>query len=308
MTQGVTDPDVHRSFLFRVEDWQGPSASTTASLPLTFRITLAPLLGKAIWGWFGDLVDSVAMVTIVCGLYTSLGLGAKQIMGGMQRLNWLKSDLTEQETTDSTSWCIAIITCFATLSVISGLNYGIKTVSQTAFLLGNFLLLTVFFLDAPWYRLNVMVQSLGYHIQHFIEIGFYTDAFAQLSTSKGADQSWMDWWTIFSGAGGSPGRHLWAPSWPVSPGVAPSAMCFFTLCRCHSSVPFFGLARLAWPPSECTAGPPFCPTWASNFTRMRISTSTPPATSDLQVLASATACRSRSTTQTMLQPRVRHGH
>ncbi|CAE8648789.1 unnamed protein product, partial [Polarella glacialis] len=68
----------------------------------------------------------------------------------------------------------------------------------------NFLLLTVFFLDAPWYLLNVMVQSLGYHIQHFIEIGFYTDAFAQLATGegapndgKGANQAWMDWWTIF---------------------------------------------------------------------------------------------------------------
>ncbi|CAE8620731.1 unnamed protein product [Polarella glacialis] len=122
----------------------------------------------------------------------------------MQRLSWLNSDLTEQGITDSTSWCIAIITCFATLSVISGLDYGIKTISQTAFLLGNFLLLTVFFLDAPWYLLNVMVQSLGYHIQHFIEIGFYTDAFAQLATGegapndgKGANQAWMDWWTIF---------------------------------------------------------------------------------------------------------------
>ncbi|CAE8643079.1 unnamed protein product [Polarella glacialis] len=173
-------------------------------LPLTFRTTLAPLFGKAIWGWFGDLLDILTIVTIVAGLCTSLGLGAKQIVGGMQRLSWLKSDLTEQDLTDSTSWCIAIITCFATLSVISGLNYGIKTLSQTAFLLGNFLLLTVVFLDGPWYLLNVMVQSLGYHIQHFIEIGFYTDAFAQLAKGEGApndgsgaDPAWMDWWTIF---------------------------------------------------------------------------------------------------------------
>ncbi|CAE8729255.1 unnamed protein product [Polarella glacialis] len=106
-------------------------------LPLTFRVTLAPLFGKAIWGWFGDLVDILAIVTIVAGL------------------------------------------C-------------------------NFLLLTVFFLDAPWYLLNVMVQSLGYHIQNFIEISFVTDAFAQLAKGEGApndglgaDPAWMDWWTIF---------------------------------------------------------------------------------------------------------------
>ncbi|CAE8656190.1 unnamed protein product [Polarella glacialis] len=70
------------------------------------------------------------------------------------------SDLTEQETTDSTNWCIASITCFATLSVIPGLNFGIKTISQTAVLVGNSLPLTVFFLDAAWILLNVMVQSL----------------------------------------------------------------------------------------------------------------------------------------------------
>ena len=89
-----------------------------------------------------------------------LGLGCLADRGRHERLGWLKSDLAEQETTDSTSWCIAIITCFATLSVIPGLNFGIKTISQTAVLVGNSLPLTVFFLDAAWILLNVMVQSL----------------------------------------------------------------------------------------------------------------------------------------------------
>ncbi|CAE8613157.1 unnamed protein product [Polarella glacialis] len=50
--------------------------------PLTFRITLAPLFGKVIWGWFRDLVDSLAMVTFVAGICTSMGLDTKQIVGG----------------------------------------------------------------------------------------------------------------------------------------------------------------------------------------------------------------------------------
>jgi len=131
-------------------------------------------------------------------------MGAKQIVVGLQRLEILDSDLDENGLVASETWTIIIVTCFATLSVISGLNYGIKTLSQTAFILGNFILLTVFFLDEPWYLLNLMVQSAGYHLQHFVEISFYTDAFAQLASGegtpndgKGAASAWMDWWTIF---------------------------------------------------------------------------------------------------------------
>merc|ERR1712217_324549 len=155
-------------------------------------------------GVFGDIFDVVTIVTIVFGLCTSLGLGAKQIVVGMQRLELLDKDLDENGLVASETWTIIIVTCFATLSVISGLNYGIKTLSQTAFILGNFILLTVFFLDEPWYLLNLMVQSAGYHLQHFVEISFYTDAFAQLASGegtpndgKGAASAWMDWWTIF---------------------------------------------------------------------------------------------------------------
>ncbi|CAE8608184.1 unnamed protein product, partial [Polarella glacialis] len=50
----------------------------------------------------------------------------------------------------------------------------------------------------------------------------------------------MDWWTIFYWGWWISWAPLWAPSWPVSPGVAPSAMCFFTVCRCHSSILWFG--------------------------------------------------------------------
>jgi len=173
-------------------------------LPLCFRSTLAPLFGKATWGWFGDIVDVLTIVTIVSGLCTSLGLGAQQMVGGMQRLGWLDGDLSENGVTNAASVAVAVITCIATMSVVSGLNWGIQSLSQTAFVLGNFLLLVVFFGDSPWYLLNVLVQSVGYHFQHFIEISFDTDAFAQLRTGegapndgRGASSTWMNGWTLF---------------------------------------------------------------------------------------------------------------
>eukprot|EP00438_Fugacium_kawagutii_P003546 Skav202732 [mRNA] locus=scaffold1326:179462:181611:- [translate_table: standard] len=173
-------------------------------LPLCFRTTLAPLLGKATWGWLGDLLDIVTIVTIVAGLTTSLGLGAKQIVEGCRRLGWLPEDLTDEQLTTSSCWIIAIITVAATLSVVAGLEFGIKSVSYVAFMLGNFLILVVFCLDETWYLLNVFVSTLGFHFQYFLETAFDTDAFAQLGPGngqpvdgKGADPSWMDWWTIF---------------------------------------------------------------------------------------------------------------
>jgi choline-glycine betaine transporter len=173
-------------------------------LPLCFRTTLAPLFGKAIWGWLGDLIDIVTIITIVAGLCTSLGLGASQIVAGMQRLEWLDSDLDADGISKCACFVTGVITLLATISVVCGMDRGIKTCSQVAFVLGNFLLGTVFFLDAPWYILNVMVQSFGYHAQNFRQISFYTDAFAQLGRGegspvdgKGANAAWMDWWTIF---------------------------------------------------------------------------------------------------------------
>jgi choline-glycine betaine transporter len=173
-------------------------------LPLTFRTCLAPLFGKAIWGWMGDLLDVFTILTIVAGLCTSLGMGATQIVGGMKRLEMMDETMNEDETASAASWVIGVITVCATLSVACGLNYGIKTCSQIAFALGNFLLLTVFFLDEPWFILNLITQSIGYHFQNLIQLGFYTDAFAQLKNGQGkstdglgANGAWMDWWTIF---------------------------------------------------------------------------------------------------------------
>jgi len=173
-------------------------------LPLSMRSTLAPLFGKATWGWFGDLLDILTIATIVAGLCTSLGLGASQIIAGLMRLGVVDADSDEDAMTLYKMLVVAVITLCATGSVALGLDYGIKTISQTSFILGNFLLLVVFSLDEPWYLLNVIVQSFGWHMQNFIEISFFTDAFSQLAPGQGgpndglgAHQSWMDWWTIF---------------------------------------------------------------------------------------------------------------
>ena len=126
------------------------------------------------------------------------------MLEGCRRLGFLPEKLDEDQLTQTACWIIGIITMCATASVVAGLDVGIKSVSYVAFMLGNFLILVVFCLDETWYILNVLVSSLGFHLQHIIEISFDTDAFAQLRPGNGqpndglgADPSWMNGWTIF---------------------------------------------------------------------------------------------------------------
>ena len=70
----------------------------------------------------------------------------------------------KDELTNTAAVVIAIITICATLSVVAGLEFGIKTVSYAALMCGNVLMMVVFALDEPWYILNVIVQTVGYHL------------------------------------------------------------------------------------------------------------------------------------------------
>jgi len=197
-------------------------------LPLTYRTCFFPIFGKVTWGWIGDLIDSCTIAASIAGVCTSLGLGAQQIITGMQRIGVLNPTcvaasvvgdgnetftdagsvgidcLSEDNLTSNRCILIALITILATISVISGLDKGIKLLSQIAFSGGMALLCIVFILDDHWYILNVVTQAFGVYIQWIIQIGWFTDAFAQLKfgeghslDGEGANSAWMDWWTIF---------------------------------------------------------------------------------------------------------------
>jgi choline-glycine betaine transporter len=53
-------------------------------LPLTIRSAFYPLIKDRVWGWFGHLIDVVAVLATIFGLATSLGFGAQQAGAGLQ--------------------------------------------------------------------------------------------------------------------------------------------------------------------------------------------------------------------------------
>ena len=163
-------------------------------LPMTVRSCFYPLIGDKIYGWMGDVIDILSVVGTMFGVCTSLGLGAIQLNTGIHRLN---KDI-EISTTNQIIiiWCV---TACATVSVITGLKLGIRRLSEICFSIGMLLMLVVFFYDDTWYLLNLYVQSTGYYLQWIIQLGFHTDAFAQMGNSQDNKEvvNWMNDWTIF---------------------------------------------------------------------------------------------------------------
>jgi len=171
-------------------------------LPLTVRSTFFPILGKYTWGWIGDLIDGWSIVMTVAGVCTSLGLGVIQMNTGIRSLGWVSESANDTTVNTAIIW---VITAFATLSVVSGLEKGIKILSITGFSLGCLILFLCFVMEKSYYQLNLLVQSTGYYLQWGIfQLPFFTDAFGSLKEGEGravdgktAPAQWMGWWTVF---------------------------------------------------------------------------------------------------------------
>ena len=163
-------------------------------LPMTIRSCFYPLVGDRIFGYFGDVIDIFSVVSTMFGVCTSLGFGVISLNTGLNRLN---SGISET----ATNQIIIIwgVTLIATISVVSGLKVGIRRLSELCFCLGMFLMLFVFFHDDSWFIFNLYVQSIGYYLHSLLQLGFHTEAFAQLGNAPDGReaQEWMDDWTVF---------------------------------------------------------------------------------------------------------------
>ena len=106
-------------------------------MPLTLRSAFYPLFGKAVWGPLGHVVDVVAVLATLFGLAVSLGFGAEQIAGG---LNYLFG-ITPGNTTKVL--LITGIISIALVSVIAGLDKGVKRLSEINMIMAAALLLFV---------------------------------------------------------------------------------------------------------------------------------------------------------------------
>jgi len=155
-------------------------------LPLTIRSAFYPLLGERIHGRVGDLVDVLAVVSTMFGVATSLGLGAMQINAGLNHTIGLP------ESTEVQLLLIAAITVLATLSVVSGLRFGIRRLSELNMGLAWFLLVLVLLAGPTARLLSAFAENLGTYLQNLPRNSFWTASY-----DSAEKRDWLRDWTVF---------------------------------------------------------------------------------------------------------------
>lgn len=156
--------------------------SFNKGLPLTIRSAFYPIFGEKVWGWRGNVIDVIAVFSTLFGLATSLGYGATQASSGLNELFGVPMGTTTEVV------LIFAITAVAVVSVLRGLDGGVKVLSQVnmslALLLAIFVLLTgptLFLISFFWDSLVA-----------------YADYFVPLSTPFGReDVNYSQGWTAF---------------------------------------------------------------------------------------------------------------
>ena len=156
--------------------------SYNQGLPLTIRSAFYPILGDRVWGWWGHVIDTFAVISTVFGLATTIGIGAAQASSGIGFLTGMQISVGLQTT------LIAAITGLAVLSVLRGLDGGVKLLSDINMTIA--LILMVFVLIAG--PTLAILAGLG---DNFLA---YVQDTPKLTNWFGReDTAWFHDWTIF---------------------------------------------------------------------------------------------------------------
>lgn len=152
-------------------------------LPLTIRSALYPLIGDRIYGGIGHLVDLLAIFGTVFGVATTLGLGVVQINSGLNYLFGIEISTTNQVIT------ILVISIITTAAVVSGLNRGIRILSEINIWCSVVLVGFVLIAGPTLFILGYYLSGIGDYLVHFLPMGIWTD--------PDPEGGWQGTWTLF---------------------------------------------------------------------------------------------------------------
>jgi BCCT family betaine/carnitine transporter len=151
-------------------------------LPLTIRSAFYPIFGERVWGWTGHIIDTLAVFATLFGLATSLGFGAQQANAGLEYVYGIPNNTTVQVL------LISGITAIALVSVLRGLDGGVKVLSEINMLIATGLLLFVMFAAGITGILGDFIGGIGAYAQNILP----------LSNPVGReDTGYLQGWTAF---------------------------------------------------------------------------------------------------------------
>ncbi|EKO3574489.1 BCCT family transporter [Vibrio metschnikovii] len=165
--------------------------SFNKGLPLTMRSIFYPLFGERVWGWTGHVIDILAVVATVFGLATSLGYGASQAATG---LNFL-FDVPLTDTTQVV--LIIVITALALISVVAGLDSGVKRLSEINMGLAALLLLFIVVVGPTLAILTGFFDNLLAYVTYLPELAMPFGR-EDVNYSQGWTAFYWAWWISWS--------------------------------------------------------------------------------------------------------------
>ena len=153
-------------------------------VPLSIRSTLRPLFGKVMDSGVGYAIDIVAVLATLFGLATTLGFGAVQFSTGISELSGMANSIDLQVIS------IVGITLIATASILSGLQKGLKYLSNLNILLALVLFLFILIIGSSVYVFSDLADNVSNYFTGFFEMSLFRSEYA-------TDDSWFKGWSMF---------------------------------------------------------------------------------------------------------------
>lgn len=157
--------------------------------PLALRSALYPLVGERwVKGAAGHAVDGFGMFVTLLGLVTNLGIGSLQVASGLENLFGMAHSNT------NLLIVIIVMSTVATIAAVSGVENGIRRLSNLNIVLFSCLLLFVLLFGPTLHLLNGFVQNIGDYLNGVVLKTF--DLYVYQGDGAEADR-WLGLWTLF---------------------------------------------------------------------------------------------------------------
>ena len=166
------------------------------NLPMRPASALYPLIGDRIYRWPGAIIDILAVFGTLFGLATSLGLGTQQISYGLNHVFGIPDNQLVQII------IICLITAVAVVSVVSGVDKGIRRLAVTNMWMAAALLLVIFAVGPKLFMASMMVSGLGEYLQNVVQMSLTFISPQGDADAKAFSESWSifywGWWISWS--------------------------------------------------------------------------------------------------------------
>ena len=159
-------------------------------LPLRVSSVFYPLLKEQIHGPIGKAIDIASILGTLFGVAVSLGLGSSQIAAGLSQLTGMADDVP------LTVAILAVLTAVAVVSIVAGLDKGVKFLSNVNIGMAVALMIFVLITGSTLFLMRGIVETFGLYFANLPRLAFWNDMLANANPTNG-DWGWQGDWTVF---------------------------------------------------------------------------------------------------------------